>query len=149
MAPLSVVYGQRRISHVVADVAAHGTANSWLDIMVGVCIAGESGKNAEGIEAIYLYNDNEANSVVYNPYDTDNQEPAGRTDNVPPFYYKDPDYHYSYSIGLGKDTQLLDARMNAAQPARWGPGSGLANQQGKGIVTCYHGFFYDRDEEHG
>ena len=143
-APLPIIYGERKISHFVADIANHGTNNSWLDMMVGLCTAGESGKGIEGIEEIWLYkNEKSAHTNINN----DNTDINGHFDGVISKYFHDPDWHYRYSIGKGADDQLVDARMENIQPTRWGASSGIDHQEGRGIVTVYHGFFWDKAEE--
>lgn len=143
--PLPIIYGERKTSHFHADIDSHGTDNSWLDMMVGVCTAGESGKGIEGIEEIWLYNDEKSAYGVTN----DNTATGGYIDGVIAKYYDSgaPQWHYIYSIGKGADDQAVDARMESLFPAKWGAGSGIDNQEGRGIVTVLHGFFWDKSEE--
>lgn len=145
---LPIVYGERKISHHVADIRTHGTDNSWLDMMTGICTAGESGKGIEGIEEIWFYKDEKSVSSDVTPMVMGNTNSSGQTDGVISKYYDSgaPQWYYLYNIGLGADSQAVDARM-ASLFTEWGVGSGIDHQEGRGLVTCFHGFFWDKREE--
>ena len=145
-APLPVIYGQRRVSHYLADIVTHGTENSWLTEIGAICLGGESGKGIEGIQNIYLYNDGHTESYVPSPNHT--RDIDCQVTGVHTFFYKDPDWYYRYNIGKGTLTQTQDPHMADRYPTRWDETtSGIDDLGGKGIAYIVHGFFYDRDEE--
>jgi len=141
---LPIVYGERKISHHVADIRTHGTDNSWLDMMAGICTAGESGKGIESVEEIWFYKDEKS---VHSTMVMGNTNSAGHTEGVDTKYHDGgSQWHYLYNIGLGADNQAVDARMEVLF-SEWGSGSGIDHQEGRGLVTCFHGFFWDKNQE--